>query len=57
MLSTIDNCIMVYGWIMLKLKDFEGIYVPAFQRQSHFWVSRGRLPLDNEAGPERTSLL
>jgi hypothetical protein len=38
-------------------KDFEGIYVPAFQRQSHFLVSRGRLPLDNEAGPERTSLL
>jgi hypothetical protein len=26
---------MAYGWIMLKLKDFEGIYATAYQRQSH----------------------
>jgi len=25
----IVNCIMAYGGILLKLKDFEGIYAPA----------------------------
>jgi hypothetical protein len=37
MLLAIENCIMAYGWIMLKLKDFEGIYATAYQKQSHFW--------------------
>jgi hypothetical protein len=36
MLRAIGNCIMAYGWIMLKLKDFEGIYATAYQKQSHF---------------------
>jgi len=36
MLLAIENCIMTYEWIMLKLKDFEGIYAPAYQKQSHF---------------------
>jgi hypothetical protein len=35
-LRTIMNCITAYGWIILKLKDFEGIYATAFQEQSHF---------------------
>ena len=31
MLRAIENCIMAYGLIQLKLKDFEGIYAPAYQ--------------------------
>ena len=29
MQQAIENCIMVYGKILLKLKDFEGIYAHA----------------------------
>jgi len=36
MLLINENCIMAYGWVMLKLKDFEGIYDTAYQKQSHF---------------------
>jgi len=36
MLLTNENCIMAYAWVMLKLKDFEGIYATAYQKQSHF---------------------
>ena len=28
--------IMAYGNILLKLKDFEGIYAPAYRKHSHF---------------------
>jgi len=27
---------MAYGSILLKLKDFEGIYAPADKKRSHF---------------------
>jgi len=36
MLLTIKNCITAYGWVMLKLKDFEDIYAPAYQKQMQF---------------------
>jgi len=35
----IENCIMAYGCIMLKLKDFEGIYATADKKISHFNLS------------------
>jgi len=39
MLRATEYCIMAYGLIQLKLKDFEGMYAPAHQRQLHFWGS------------------
>ena len=36
MRRAIENCIMAYGRILLKLKDFEGIYAPADKKYSHF---------------------
>jgi len=36
MQHTIVDCIMAYGKILLKLKDFEGIYATAYQKQWHF---------------------
>ena len=35
-LRAIVNCLMAYGQILLKLKDFEGIYAPADKKHSHF---------------------
>ncbi len=31
MQSTIENCIIAYGRILLKLKDFEGVHVSAYK--------------------------
>ncbi len=31
-----ENCIMAYGSILLKLKDFEGIYATADKKLSYF---------------------
>jgi len=38
MLRAIGNCIMAYGWIMLKLKDFEGIMPLLIKSNRIFWV-------------------
>ncbi len=36
MLWANENCIMAYGSILLKLKDFEGIYATADKKLSYF---------------------
>ncbi|MEW6067014.1 MAG: hypothetical protein AB1610_01765 [Nitrospirota bacterium] len=37
MQETFENCIMAYDKILLKSKDFEGVHVPVYQNQLHFW--------------------
>jgi len=37
MLRAMENCIMAYGLIQLKLKDFEGMYAPAHKKEIAFW--------------------
>ncbi|MEW6066745.1 MAG: hypothetical protein AB1610_00375 [Nitrospirota bacterium] len=37
MQETFENCIMAYDKISLKSKDFEGVHVPVYQNQLHFW--------------------
>ncbi len=36
MLRAIENCIMAYGSILLKLKDLEGFYATSDKKLSHF---------------------